>query len=91
MLDTLAFGMSNIKGEGRKLGSDGSAGAMPRETRSEMKVTAGDVSSWNETDLVMPMVNDSQPRIRYAVFYCMWVVQLPSHYSLQLIVYNSRE
>ena len=73
-MDTLAFGMSNIKGERRKPGSEGSVGAMLRETKSEMKVTVGDVSSWNETDLVMPMVNDSHPRICYADFHCMWVV-----------------
>jgi hypothetical protein len=58
MLDTLAFGMSNIEGEGRK---QGSAGAIQRDTRSEMKATAGDAGSGNETDLVTPMVNDSHP------------------------------
>ena len=76
MLDKLAFAMSKIDGEGSKLGSVGSAaGAIPRETRREMKATAGDVGSGNETDLIMLMVNDSHPRIRYAVFHCMWVVR----------------
>ena len=42
----------------------GSAEAIPRETRSELEKTAGDVGSENETDLVMPIVNDSHPRIR---------------------------
>jgi serine/threonine-protein kinase SRPK3 len=49
MLDKLAFGMSKIDGEGSKLGSVGSVGAIPRETRSEMK-ERGDVGSGNETD-----------------------------------------
>jgi len=31
MLDVLTFGMSNIEGEGRKPGSMGSAGVIPRE------------------------------------------------------------
>jgi serine/threonine-protein kinase SRPK3 len=50
MLDKLAFGMSKIDGEGSKPGSVGSAGPIPRETRSEMKERAGDVGSGNETD-----------------------------------------
>ena len=45
-MDAIAIGMSNIKGEGRK---PGSAGAVPRETRSEMKVIAGDMG---KTDIV---------------------------------------
>ena len=40
-----------IDGEGSKPGSVGSAWAVPRETRNEMKERAtGDMSSGNETD-----------------------------------------
>ena len=69
MLDQLAFGIGNIEVGRSEPGSLGSAGAMPKETRSALKETAGDVGSGNETDLVMLMVNDSHPRIHYAVFY----------------------
>lgn len=65
MLNELAFGMGNVEGEGSKPGSVGSAGAKPRETKSKLKGTAGVVGSENETALVMPMVNDSHPRIHY--------------------------
>ena len=47
--------------KGSKPGSVNSAGLIPRETRSELKRTAGDVGSGNETDLVMPIVSDSHP------------------------------
>jgi serine/threonine-protein kinase SRPK3 len=50
MLDKLAFGMSKIDGEGSKPGSVGSAGTIPRETKSKMKERAGDVGSGSETD-----------------------------------------
>ena len=47
--------------KGRKPGSVDSAGVIPREMRSELKGTAGDVGSENETDLITPMVNDLDP------------------------------
>ena len=51
MLDNLAFGMNMIDEEGSKPGSVGSAGAVPRETRSKMKERAtGDMGSGNEAD-----------------------------------------
>jgi hypothetical protein len=49
--------MSDVEGEGSKPGSVDSAGVILRETRSELKGTAGEVGSGNETDLVTPMVN----------------------------------
>ena len=48
MLDKLALEMSKINGKGSKLGSVGSAEAIPRETRSEQ--ATGDVGSGNEMD-----------------------------------------
>jgi hypothetical protein len=90
MLDKLTFGMSNIKVEGGKPGSEGSTGAMTRETGGKINVTAGDLGSWNKTDLVMLMVNDSHPQIHYAVFPLHVGCAIPSH-SLQLVVYNFNE
>jgi hypothetical protein len=45
MLEKLAFGMRKIDGEGSKLGSAGSAGEIPRETRSKTKERVGDVGA----------------------------------------------
>ena len=58
MLDNLVFGFGIIEGGRSKPGSLGSAEAIPKETRSELEETAGDVGSENETDLVTPMVNE---------------------------------
>jgi len=49
MLDKLVFGMSKTDREGCKPGSVGSARAIWRETRSEMKEMAGEVSGGNQT------------------------------------------
>ena len=82
MLDELASGMSNIKGKGRKPGSEGSAGAIPRVIRSEMKETVGDMGKENETKPVT-LLNDSHLRIRYTVFHCVWVVRYHRTHSSQ--------